>query len=77
MTTKFVYSFVEGNKDLKDLRGEKEANLAELIRIGIPVPAIPVSVSHATLPLANRANMEIIYRMHRAKRSLARHLDGQ
>lgn len=38
MTTKFVYSFNEGNKDLKDLLGGKGANLAEMMRIGIPVP---------------------------------------
>ena len=38
MTTQFVYSFSEGNKDLKDLLGGKGANLAEMMRIGIPVP---------------------------------------
>ena len=38
MTKKFVYSFSEGNKDLKDLLGGKGANLAEMMRIGIPVP---------------------------------------
>ena len=38
MSTKFVYSFSEGNKDLKDLLGGKGANLAEMKRIGIPVP---------------------------------------
>ena len=38
MTAKFVYSFSEGNKELKDLLGGKGANLAEMMRIGIPVP---------------------------------------
>lgn len=38
MSTKFVYSFNEGNKELKDLLGGKGANLAEMMRIGIPVP---------------------------------------
>ena len=38
MATKFVYAFSEGNKDLKDLLGGKGANLAEMMRIGIPVP---------------------------------------
>jgi pyruvate,orthophosphate dikinase len=38
MKSKFVYSFSEGNKDLKDLLGGKGANLAEMMRIGIPVP---------------------------------------
>jgi pyruvate,orthophosphate dikinase len=38
LATKFVYSFSEGNKDDKDLLGGKGANLAEMTRIGIPVP---------------------------------------
>ena len=35
---KRVYDFVEGNKDLKDLLGGKGANLAEMTRMGLPVP---------------------------------------
>jgi pyruvate, orthophosphate dikinase len=35
---KYVYDFVEGNKDLKDLLGGKGANLAEMTRMGLPVP---------------------------------------
>ncbi|MDP3971394.1 MAG: pyruvate, phosphate dikinase, partial [Candidatus Nanopelagicales bacterium] len=35
---KFVYAFSEGSKDLKDLLGGKGANLAEMTRLGIPVP---------------------------------------
>ena len=38
MTNKFVFSFNEGDKDQKDLLGGKGANLAEMMRIGIPVP---------------------------------------
>ncbi|NCT91875.1 pyruvate, phosphate dikinase [Cellulomonas sp. APG4] len=34
----YVYDFSEGNKDLKDLLGGKGANLAEMTRIGLPVP---------------------------------------
>jgi pyruvate,orthophosphate dikinase len=37
-TTKFVYDFAEGNKDLKDLLGGKGANLAEMTNLGLPVP---------------------------------------
>jgi len=33
-----IYSFKEGNKDLRDLLGGKGANLAEMTRMGIPVP---------------------------------------
>lgn len=34
----YVYDFSEGNKDLKDLLGGKGANLAEMTRLGLPVP---------------------------------------
>ena len=34
----FVFDFSEGNKDLKDLLGGKGANLAEMSRLGLPVP---------------------------------------
>jgi len=37
--SRYVYDFVEGNKDLKDLLGGKGANLAEMTRMGLPVPA--------------------------------------
>src|SRR6186713_218873 len=36
--TRYVYDFIEGNKDLKDLLGGKGANLAEMTRMGLPVP---------------------------------------
>jgi pyruvate, orthophosphate dikinase len=35
---KLVYEFAEGHKDLKDLLGGKGANLAEMARLGLPVP---------------------------------------
>ncbi len=35
---KFVYSFKEGNKDMRELLGGKGANLAEMTTIGLPVP---------------------------------------
>ena len=35
---KYVYAFSEGNKDMKELLGGKGANLAEMTRIGLPVP---------------------------------------
>ncbi|SDE55890.1 pyruvate, orthophosphate dikinase [Actinobaculum suis] len=36
--TKYIYSFTEGNKDMKDLLGGKGANLAEMVGLGMPVP---------------------------------------
>ncbi len=35
---KYVYSFSEGNKDMRDILGGKGANLAEMTAIGLPVP---------------------------------------
>ncbi len=35
---KWVYKFSEGSKDMKDLLGGKGANLAEMTRLGLPVP---------------------------------------
>lgn len=35
---KYVYDFSQGNKDQKDLLGGKGANLAEMTRLGLPVP---------------------------------------
>lgn len=36
--TKYVYSFNEGNKEMKPLLGGKGANLGEMTKIGLPVP---------------------------------------
>jgi pyruvate, orthophosphate dikinase len=37
-TTKWVYLFHEGNKDMRDLLGGKGAGVAEMTRAGLPVP---------------------------------------
>jgi len=37
-SNQFVYDFSEGSKDMKDLLGGKGANLAEMTRLGLPVP---------------------------------------
>lgn len=36
---KYVYSFEEGNKDMRDILGGKGANLSEMTAIGLPVPS--------------------------------------
>ncbi len=36
---KYVYSFDEGSRDMKDLLGGKGANLSEMTKMGVPVPA--------------------------------------
>ena len=38
MAEKYVYDFQEGNREMKNLLGGKGANLAEMTRMGLPVP---------------------------------------
>ena len=38
MSIRYVYSFNEGSKEMKSLLGGKGANLAEMTKIGLPVP---------------------------------------
>ncbi|MEU3447516.1 pyruvate, phosphate dikinase [Streptomyces thermolilacinus] len=38
MDPKYVYDFAEGGRDMADLLGGKGANLAEMARMGLPVP---------------------------------------
>ena len=38
MSEKYVYSFKEGNRGMKELLGGKGANLAEMSSLGVPVP---------------------------------------
>lgn len=35
---KYVYSFKEGNKDMRNILGGKGANLAEMTNLGLPIP---------------------------------------
>ncbi|MBQ5885198.1 MAG: hypothetical protein IIW79_02180, partial [Clostridia bacterium] len=38
MAKKYCYLFSEGNADMRELLGGKGANLAEMTKIGLPVP---------------------------------------
>ncbi|MCU0308429.1 MAG: pyruvate, phosphate dikinase [Thermoleophilia bacterium] len=38
VTTKLVYDFSEGSRDMRELLGGKGANVAEMTRLGLPVP---------------------------------------
>jgi len=49
-----VYQFAEGHKDLKDLLGGKGANLAEMTRMGLPVPpGFTITTEACTVYLTN------------------------
>jgi pyruvate,orthophosphate dikinase len=72
MATKFVYAFTEGNKDQKDLLGGKGANLAEMTRIGIPVPpGFTITTEACKEYLANgQAPLELEIQITKALREL-------
>ena len=38
MATKFVYMFSEGDASMRNLLGGKGANLAEMTKLGMPIP---------------------------------------
>ena len=38
MSKKFVYLFAEGDENMRDLLGGKGANLAQMSKLGMPVP---------------------------------------
>lgn len=40
MSHKYVYLFTEGDGSMRELLGGKGANLAEMTRIGLPVPRL-------------------------------------
>ena len=38
VATKLVYDFAEGSREMRDILGGKGANVAEMTRLGLPVP---------------------------------------
>ncbi|WP_042460558.1 pyruvate, phosphate dikinase [Neobacillus dielmonensis] len=61
---KFVYLFHEGNGNMRDLLGGKGANLAEMTRIGLPVPYGFTITTHAcnTYYESNKTVPELVER---------------
>ena len=51
---KYVYDFSRGDKDQKDLLGGKGANLAEMTRLGLPVPPDSLSLPKLAAFTLNR-----------------------
>ena len=57
---KYVYSFNEGSKDMKNILGGKGANLAEMINLGLPVPrGFTVSTDACNLYYENNGKLKI------------------
>ena len=70
-TTKYVYDFAEGNKDLRDLLGGKGANLAEMANLGLPVPpgfTITTEACRAFLATGTEPDLEPIPGNHQVSR---------
>jgi len=72
LTLKLVYAFAEGNKDLKNLLGGKGANLAEMTKLGIPVPPGFIITTDACKEYLanNRVPLELDVQVTRALRKL-------
>ena len=76
---KYVYEFSEGGKDQKDLLGGKGANLAEMTRLGLPVPpGFTVTTEACRRYLADGAvPPELRVQVTRALRALEDKVDRQ
>ncbi|MER5994506.1 pyruvate, phosphate dikinase [Streptomyces viridosporus] len=60
---RYVYDFQEGGRDMADLLGGKGANLAEMTRLGLPVPpGFTVTTEACRAYLATGAEPEGLYR---------------
>src|SRR5690606_23242046 len=80
---RYVFSFVDGNRDMADLLGGKGANLAEMTRLGLPVPAgftITTEACRAFLAtneLPAGLAEEITDHLRRVERAMGRSFGGQ
>ncbi|MCD6223017.1 MAG: pyruvate, phosphate dikinase [Thermoplasmata archaeon] len=59
---KYIYFFEEGNKEMKDLLGNKGAQLAEMSSIGIPVPPGFIITTEACRDYFKSKNMKEIFK---------------
>lgn len=58
MAKKYVYLFKQGNAQMRNILGGKGANLAEMARIGLPVPqGFTVSAEVCNLYYANNEQL--------------------
>ena len=72
---KYVYSFKEGNKDKRDLLGGKGANLAEMTKLGLPIPSgftISTDACHAYYNDNKKISSEIEFQILNGIKKLER-----
>lgn len=73
MSSKFVYLFEEGHSDMRLILGGKGANLAEMSRIGLPVPpgfTITTDACNAFLAADNKFPDEMLEQVFTALKTL-------
>jgi pyruvate,orthophosphate dikinase len=69
MSEKFTYAFTEGNTTMRDLLRGKGANLAEMTRLGMPVPpgfTIPTTACNQYYSLGGRLPDGLMSQVHLA-----------
>ena len=80
-STRYVYAFSEGDRDMRDLLGGKGANLCEMTRLGLPVPPGFVITTQAcrdyfaageTLPPGLEEQVDEA--LHKLEKAVGRHL---
>ena len=70
MSNKFVYLFTEGNGSMRELLGGKGANLAEMTRLGMPVPqGFTVTTQACAKYYADGIDIRIIAPVHPGRNS--------
>lgn len=80
MTQQYVYMFSEGDRDQKDLLGGKGANLAEMVKLGLPVPpgfTISTDACRAYLTegkVPPEVRVEVTRRLREVEDEIGRHL---
>jgi pyruvate,orthophosphate dikinase len=80
MTTRYVFDFSEGDKEQKALLGGKGANLAEMVRIGLPVPAGFTITTDACRAYLNEGKSpdsldeEVTEHLHHMEQAMGHHL---
>jgi pyruvate,orthophosphate dikinase len=78
--SKFVYDFAEGDRSMADLLGGKGANLAEMTRLGLPVPAgFTITTEACTTYLASGTlpptlTVEVARHLRRTEQRMGRRL---
>jgi len=79
----YVFDFADGGRDMADLLGGKGANLAEMTRLGLPVPAGFTITTEACRAFLTTGELpegladEITGHLRRVEQAMGRQFGGQ